>query len=260
MLGYDVQDGFALITLNRPEVLNAFDDDLGGAALDAVQRAAGDDGVRCIVITGAGRAFCAGEDLGALADDYKRGEAAPLGDILVRRYNPLVRALLAAPKPVVAAVNGIAAGAGVSLAMACDFRIASEHARFAVAFVNVGLVPDSGLLWFLTRAVGYSKAFELAATGATIGAQDALSMGLVNRVETAENFETAWRRWAGDLARGPTRALALTKALAAGATTQSLDDQLEDEVAAQTVAGDTADHLEGVTAFFDKRFPDFRGR
>ncbi len=162
VLSYEVEDGVALTTLQRPEVLNAFNDDLGRELLDAVRRAAEDDGVRCIVITGSGRAFSAGEDLGALSDSYEKGEVPALGRTLVDRYNPLIRAVRAARKPVVAAVNGVAAGAGASLALACDFRIASEHAKLVLAFIKAGLVPDSGAVWFLSRMVGWARAWNLA--------------------------------------------------------------------------------------------------
>ena len=257
---YDVEDAVAVITLDRPDVLNAFDDALGKDALDAVRKAAADPVVRCVVITGAGRAFSSGEDLGALAGSYERGEAPPLGDTLVNRYNPLIRAIRSTPKPVVAALNGVAAGAGASIALACDFRIASDKAKLVLAFIKVGLVPDSGAVWLLSKMVGAAKAWELAALGDPVSATDALSMGLVTRVVAPEEFEGAWRSFAGELARGPTRGYSLTKSLVAAAATQSLDDQLEIEVEAQTEAGSTEDHLEGVQAFLSKRPPNFQGR
>jgi 2-(1,2-epoxy-1,2-dihydrophenyl)acetyl-CoA isomerase len=258
-LGFEVDDGVAVITLDRPEVLNAFDDELGAAALDAVSRAAEDDGVRCIVITGAGRAFCAGEDLGALAAGYQRGEAPKLGRILAERYNPLIRAIRAAPKPVVGALNGVAAGAGASLALACDFRIASERAKIVIAFVKVGLVPDSGAVWFLAKIVGTAKAWELSAGGDPMDAAEALRLGLVGRVVPVDDFEDAWRSFAASLAQGPTRAYALTKSLVDSASHCSLDDQLDLEIEAQSEAGATADHVEGVQAFLAKRPPRFTG-
>lgn len=259
-LGYDVTDGMAVITLDRPEVLNAFNDELGHAALEAVEKAAGDDGVRCIVITGAGRAFSSGEDLGALAEGYQSGASAPLGNILVDRYNPLIRAIASAPKPVVAAVNGVAAGAGASIALACDFRIASEKARLVLAFIKVGLVPDSGAIWFLTKLVGAAKAWELAALGEPVSADEALRLNLVNRVAPLDEFADAWRSFAGELASGPTRAYALTKRLLRSAMESSLDDQLDLEGELQAEAGRTQDHLEGVQAFLAKRAPRFEGR
>jgi 2-(1,2-epoxy-1,2-dihydrophenyl)acetyl-CoA isomerase len=225
-----------------------------------VEKAAADDEVRCIVLTGAGRAFSSGEDLGALAGTYERGEVPPLGDTLVRRYNPLIRAIRAAEKPVVAAVNGVAAGAGASVALACDYRIATDKAKLVLAFIKVGLVPDSGGLWFLAQMVGTSRAWELAASGRPVGAAEAQELGLFHQVVPAEDFDDSWRSFAGDLAAGPTRAFALTKKLLADATEVSLDAQLDAEVDAQSAAGGTADHLEGVQAFLQKRPPKFQGR
>jgi 2-(1,2-epoxy-1,2-dihydrophenyl)acetyl-CoA isomerase len=257
---YSISDGVGVIVLNRPDVLNAFDDELGFQMLDAVEKASADDGVRCIVITGAGRAFCSGEDLGALAGTYERGETPPLGKTLTDRYNPLIRALRSAPKPVVAAVNGVAAGAGVSLALACDYRIAVENSKFVLAFIKAGLVPDSGAVWFLSRSIGEARALELAASGRPVSAREALDLGLVQEVVTPEDFEARWKELASERATGPTKALALTKALVYGASERSLDDQLDVEVEAQSEAGRTADHLEGVQAFLGKRAPKFEGR
>ena len=259
MLEYEVSDGVGLIRFNRPDVLNAFNDELGYAALDAVSSAADDDSVRCIVITGAGRAFSSGEDLGTLADGYRAGEVPDLGETLVKRYNPLIRAIRSAPKPVVAAVNGVAAGAGASVAFACDFRIASAKAKFVLAFIGVGLVPDSGAIWFLTKMVGTAKAWELAATGAPMSAEEALRLGVVTKVAALDDFEAAWQEFAAQLAAGPTRAYALTKTLANMAIDRSLVEQLDAEVSMQTEAGKTVDHLEGVQAFLEKRPPNFQG-
>lgn len=256
---YESTNGVGIVTLDRPEVLNAFDDDLGFAVLDAVRKASDDSSVRCIVITGAGRAFSSGEDLGALQADYESGAAPPLGNTLTNRYNPLIRAVRSAPKPVLAAINGVAAGAGASLALACDYRIASEKAKLVLAFVKVGLVPDSGGVWFLTRMIGASRAWELAATGDPLSAEDAAACGIVHRLAPVDEFEAAWRAWAEELAAGPTRAYALTKQLVNNATAATLDEQLDLEVEAQTEAGATADHLEGVQAFLGKRRPEFKG-
>jgi 2-(1,2-epoxy-1,2-dihydrophenyl)acetyl-CoA isomerase len=257
---YEAQEAVAVITLDRPDVLNAFDDTLGIELLDAVKKASDDPDIRCIVLTGAGRAFSSGEDLGALADTYESGQAPDLGQTLVNRYNPLIRAIRSAPKPVVAAINGVAAGAGASIALACDFKIASEKAKLVLAFIKVGLIPDSGALWFLTKSLGAARAFELGATGEPIDAQQALAWGLVTRVAAVDEFEGAWRSFAAELAAGPTRAFALTKELVNSATDRNLDDQLEAEVHAQTEAGKTDDHLEGVQAFLGKRSPKFEGR
>ncbi|MEA2477136.1 MAG: 2-(1,2-epoxy,2-dihydrophenyl)acetyl-CoA isomerase [Actinomycetota bacterium] len=258
-LGYEVDDAVAVITLDRPDVLNAFDDDLGTATLAAVAEASSDDSVRCIVITGSGRGFSAGEDLGALQEGYRAGSVPELGSTLVERYNPLIRAIRNAPKPVVAAVNGVAAGAGASVALACDFRIASEHAKLVIAFVKVGLVPDSGALWFLTRMIGESRTWALAATGDPVGADRCLELGIFHEVHAADVFEKEWRARAAMIAEGPTVSYALTKSLLHQAAEVTLDDQLEAEVLGQAKAGRSADHLEGVQAFLEKRAPKFGG-
>ena len=257
---FDVADGVATIRLDRPDVLNAFNDEMGDAVLEAMQKASSDEGVRCIVLTGAGRAFSSGEDLAALVDGYKSGDVPNLGQTLVNRYNPLIRTIRSAPKPVLAAINGVAAGAGASIALACDFRIATSKAKLILAFIKVGLVPDSGGVWFLSRMVGAATAWRLAATGDPVDAAQALELGLVDRVVEPDDFENAWREWAAELAAGPTRAYALTKELVNSSTEVGLHDQLDREVRAQTEAGLSADHLEGVRAFLDKRPPHFEGR
>jgi 2-(1,2-epoxy-1,2-dihydrophenyl)acetyl-CoA isomerase len=172
----------------------------------------------------------------------------------------LIRALRNAPKPVVAAVNGVAAGAGASIALACDHRIASDKAKFVIAFMKVGLVPDSGAVWFLSKMIGEARAMDLAASGRPVGADEALALGLVNEVVAADELEARWRAVAAELASGPTRAYALTKRLVHDASERSLDDQLDAEVHAQSEAGKTTDHLEGVRAFLGKRPPSFEGR
>ena len=258
-LDYEFGDGVAVITLNRPDVLNAFNDELGNQVVEAVNKAAWDEAVRCIVITGAGRAFSSGEDLGALAEGYKAGEVPDLGRTLLERYNSLIRAVRAAPKSVVAAVNGVAAGAGASLALACDFRIASEHAKLVLAFIKVGLVPDSGAVWFLANMVGTARAWELAATGDPLSGDEALRLGLFSKLVPAADFDATWRSFAADLAAGPTLAYALTKRLVYGAPDRTLDEQLDEEVDCQGEAGRTADHLEGTQAFLVKRRPTFTG-
>ena len=255
-----VADGVAVLTLDRQETLNAFDDALGSEFLEAVAGAAADDSVRCIVITGAGRAFSAGEDLGALQSTYASGRTPPLGDTLVNRYNPTIKAITEAPKPVIAAVNGVAAGAGASIALACDYRIASENAKLVLAFVHAGLVPDSGAIWFLTRMVGSARAVHHALTGDAIDARSGRELGIFDEVVEADAFQDAWKDAAERLASGPTRAYALIKELAFAASAGSLEEQLLLEVKAQTEAGGTADHMEGVKAFLEKRKPRFQGR
>ena len=252
--------GVAILTLNRPDVLNAFNDDLGHALRLAVEECARDESVRCIVITGAGRAFCSGEDLSPLKGVYEQGQAPDLGNTIADRYNPLIRSIRSAPKPVVAAVNGVAAGAGASLALACDFRIAAERAKLLFAFVKVGLVPDSGGVWFLANMIGTANTWQLASSGEPLGAERAAAMGVFDKVLPPDDFEPGWRSFAAKLAAGPTRAYALTKTLVHSAPDRTLEEQLELEIEAQTTAGKTSDHLEGVQAFFDKRPPNFEGR
>lgn len=259
-IDYSLTDGVGIAVLNRPDVLNAFDDDLGFQLLDVVEKVAADASVRCFVITGSGRAFCSGEDLGALAGTYERGESPPLGRTLTDRYNPLIRALRSMPKPVIAAINGVAAGAGVSLALACDHRIAVENAKLVLAFIKVGLVPDSGAVWFLTKMIGEARTMDLATSGRPVGAAEALELGILHEVVPSDDFENRWRAAAAELASGPTRAFALTKSLVYGASERPLSDQLDLEVEAQSEAGRTADHLEGVQAFLGKRAARFEGR
>lgn len=259
-LDVSVDDGAAVVTLNRPDVLNSFDDAMGSKLVEAIRVLSEDETVRCIAITGAGRAFSAGEDLGALRESYAAGQTPELGRTLVERYNPLIRAVRGAPKPVVAAVNGVAAGAGASLALACDLRVASERAKLSIAFIKVGLVPDSGAVWFLSKMIGTAATMRLAATGDVIDAAEAHRLGLFDEVVAADDFEDRWRSSVKELARGPTRAFALTKKLVEFAAEHTLDEQLDEEVHAQTAAGRTSDHIEGVTAFFEKRSPSFTGR
>lgn len=247
------------ITLNRPDVLNAFNDDLTTELSDALKAAERDADVRVIVITGAGRAFSSGQDLGDLKKKYVPGYVPALGDDLRRRYNPIIRRIREMEKPVIAAVNGVAAGAGCSLALACDMRIASEHASFIEVFINVGLVPDSGSTWTLTRLVGMGKAFEMCTLGSKVDAEEALRLGLVNQVVPADELVDAAYKVAGRLASLPSKAIGLTKRLLNASYDNDLAAQLEAEAYVQETAGKTADHFEGVTAFLEKRTPQFKG-
>lgn len=249
---YEVSDGVAVITLNRPDRLNAFSRQMHLDLSACLREAARDPEVRALVVTGAGRAFCAGQDL----DEFDHGTVA---DLVRERYNPLILSLRRLEKPVVAAVNGVAAGAGMSLALACDLRIASDRASFTTAFARIGLVPDSGLSYFLPRLVGTGRAAELCLLGERVDARQALELGLVNRVVPEAEFPAAWRDWAGRLARGP-RSLGYMKQLLAHAPQATLEEQLEHEAWLQGLAGATEDAQEGVRAFREKREPRFRGR
>ncbi len=247
------------IRLNRPDVLNAFNNALLADLSKALREAEKDATVRILVITGAGRAFCSGQDLADVADRYKSADPIELGSHLREKYNPVILKLRTMEKPIIAAVNGVAAGAGASLALACDFRIAAESASFIQAFINVGLVPDSGSTFMLPRLVGFSRALELALTGRKVTAADALQMGLVNQVVPDAELAPSTMRLAERLAGVPPKGLALTKRAINAAWTNDLAIQLDYEAMLQTTAGQTHDHREGIRAFLEKRPPTFTG-
>ena len=257
---YETSGGVATITLNRPDALNALNQTLIEELQHALAAAADDAEIRCVVLTGAGRGFCAGADLAQLEDAYKAGEPPALGDTLRARYHPVVLPIVTMEKPVVAAVNGVAAGAGASIALACDFRIASDKAKFFQAFVKVGLVPDSGSTYFLPRLLGIAKATELAMLGEIVGADEALRIGMVTKVVPADDLEKETKAFADRLASGPTRSYALTKKALRFGAVQDLENTLEYEADLQNQIALTADHLEGVKAFMEKREPRFEGR
>jgi 2-(1,2-epoxy-1,2-dihydrophenyl)acetyl-CoA isomerase len=241
------------ITLNRPDVLNAFNRALHAALRDALKEAR-DPEVRAVILTGAGRGFSAGQDL------KEFGEAGDVSEALRQSYHPNVLAIRALEKPVIAAVNGAAAGAGLSFACACDFRIASDAASFVPAFINIGLVPDSGGTFFVTRLVGQARAFEWFATGRRLSAGEAHQWGVVNEVVEHDALAERAAAFAAELAAMPTRGIGMTKRLFDRAPTASLEDQLEWEAQLQTAATGTADFREGVDAFLEKRDPNFQGR
>src|SRR4051794_11907142 len=240
------------ITLNRPDVLNAFDDAMH-EALGAALAQARDDAVRAVVITGAGRGFCVGQDVSALTDPDS------IGALLRRRYHPNILALRALGKPVIAAVNGDAAGAGLALAAACDVRICSRTAVFVPAFVSLGLVPDSGATYFLTRILGPARALEWMASGRRLSADDALAWGLISELVEVDGLADRVAALADELAALPTAAIGLHKQLFEAARGNTLADQLELEASLQVVAAGTADFAEGLGAFRDKRPPRFSG-
>ena len=251
----DADSGVATLTLNRPDALNALTVPMKQAVLAALRRVERDKAVRAVILTGAGRAFCAGQDL----RERLQPDAAPLGVEVRERYNPIIRAMRSMPKPIVGAINGVAAGAGASIAMACDLRIASDAASFALAFGRVGLVPDSGATWFLPRLVGGTRAAELALLGDSVSAGDAVRLGLVGRVVPADQLGTEARSVAARLAAGAPRAIALTKRALNAAWERDLDAALDYEAHLQDMAGRTKDHAEGLAAFMEKRQPRFTG-
>lgn len=252
---FEVSDAIATITLDRPDALNALTVTMKHELLAAFRAVARDRSIRAVVLTGAGRAFCAGQDL----KERLQPDAAPLAAELRERYNPIIRAMRALDQPIVGAVNGVAAGAGASLAFACDLRLASDTASFLLAFGRIGLVPDSGATWLLPRLVGPAKAAELALLGETLSAADAERFGLVARVVAPDELATEARAVAARLAALAPRALALTKHALQRAWSVDLDDALEDEAWRQGIAGASADHAEGLAAFLDKRPPRFTG-
>lgn len=251
----DVQDNIATITLNRPDVYNAFNDPLSYELQDALKQAERDPAVRVVVLTGAGKAFCSGQDLKAAMDGGKRS----LSDSLHKRYNPIIRAIRNMPKPVICKLNGIAAGAGCSLALACDLVIASETAAMVEIFINIALVLDSGSSYFLPRAVGYHRAFELATKATKLSATEAQELGLVNKVVKAEELDAAVQAEAAFYANAPTKAIALLKKMLTKGMTENLDAALDYEAYCQEIAGNTADNREGIQAFLEKRKPEFKG-
>jgi 2-(1,2-epoxy-1,2-dihydrophenyl)acetyl-CoA isomerase len=242
------------ITLNRPDVFNAFNAALHAHLHEALGEAA-DPGIRAVVITGAGRGFCSGQDL-------KEFQEMPesIRERLESTYHPNIRLIRGLEKPVIAAVNGPCAGAGLSLAAACDIRIASDAANFVPGFIGIGLVPDSGGSWFIHRLLGFARAFEWMTSNRKLTAAEAHAWGLVSEVAEAENFEARTAELAAEYAARPTRGIGLTKRLFEHAYTASLDEQLELEAALQQDATGTADFAEGVTAFLEKRPPQFRGK
>ena len=254
-LRYEVDEGVATLTLDRADALNALTVQLKRDLLAAFRAAGRDRAVRAVILTGSGRAFCAGQDL----RERLEPEAAPLEVELRERYNPIVMAMRDLPKPIVGAINGVAAGAGASLALACDLRIAADTATFALAFGRVGLVPDSGATWLLPRLVGPALAAEMALANRTLSAADAERAGLVSRVVPAADLPAAARELALQIAAGAPLAVALTKRALWRALESRFAETLEYEADAQGVAGRTADHREGVAAFLQKRQPRFTG-
>jgi len=252
---YEKQNGVATITLNRPQSLNAFIPQMNQEVLQALKESERDQEVRCVMVTGAGRAFCAGQDLKGRTPEQK----GSLGASLREKYNPMIRQIRQMETIVIAAVNGVAAGAGCNFALACDLRLASEEAKFIQSFVRVSLAPDSGGSFILPRLVGLSKAMELLLLGDTVDAKEAQRIGLVARVFPGAEFAASARSIAEQVARAP-RGIGLIKRAVNHANLTNLESDLEYEAQLQEIAGRSADYDEGVKAFLEKRTPLFTGK
>ena len=253
---YRNQEGVATISLNRPEVYNALNDEITFELQDVFREVGKDESVRVVVLTGEGKAFCAGQDLKASSSAGKRS----FMDSLHKRYNPIVRAMRSLPKPVICRLNGVAAGAGCSLALACDMIIASDEATLIEVFINIGLVPDSGSSFFLPRLAGMAKAFELCTMGSKIKADEALSLGLINRCVNAAQLDSVVKEYTDYYASAPTKSIGLIKKMLNKSTHATLDEMLDYEAYCQEIAGSSDDYREGVAAFIDKRKPRFSGK
>lgn len=258
LLTSDVND-VRTLTLNRPDAFNSLTNELKDALVAALEAVAADDAVRAVVLTGAGKAFCAGQDLKEHVAALQAGQAR-LWDTVEKHYNPIVRALAEMPKPVIAAVNGMAAGAGASFSYACDLRIAAESSKFLMAFANVGLTADSGASWTLPRLIGYGRAMEMMLLAKPVTARRALEIGMVTEVVADEEVLRSAQALAERMAAGPTTAYGTIKAALRVAAAADLPTALVNEGKGQEFAGSTADHRESVEAFVAKRPPVFTGR
>ena len=256
---YDVQDAVATITFNRPGAMNSLDRATKDALLDSVRRAAYDPGVRCVVLTGTGRAFCVGQDLREHAASLEEQPLQEVWSTVERHFTPIATTIATMPKPVIAAVNGVAAGAGMSLVMVCDLRIAADTASFNTAFTGIGLSCDTGCSWTLPRLVGPTKAMELLLMPRSIDAAAALGLGLVSSVVPADDLASEASRLAGQLAHGATVAYAAVKQAVAYSATHSLVDSLGFEGQMMAVTGATTDHRNAVKSFLAKEKPTFEG-
>jgi 2-(1,2-epoxy-1,2-dihydrophenyl)acetyl-CoA isomerase len=257
---HEVRDGVATITLNRPDAMNGLDIATKEALLGAVREAAQDDAVRCVVLTGSGRAFCVGQDLKEHITILESSDSESLFRTVEEHYNPIVTALATMPKPVVAAVNGVAAGAGASLAFACDFRVLTESAGFNLAFTGVALSCDTGSSWTLPRLVGRAKALELLYFPRTISSAESLELGLATTVVAAEEFEGEVAQLAGRLANGPTVSYGAIRRSVEFSAAHGFAESLEFEGSMMTLTGGTEDHRNAVSAFVAKEKPVYRGR
>lgn len=255
-LQYDLNGGVLTVTMNRPDVFNAFNEQMKKDMNDALKEAEKNPAVRCLVIRGAGeKAFCSGQDL-----KEHGASKRSLKESLERSYNPMIRRIRTIEKPVIGMINGVAAGAGCSLALACDMRIMSTSAKLIEVFIRIALVPDSGSHWFLPRLAGMARAFEYCATGRDVAAEEALQVGLVNRIAPPAELEAMTMELARSFAEGPTKTYGLIKRTLNKALVSDLDSLLDYEAYVQQIASETEDHKEGVKAFLEKRKAQFKGQ
>ncbi len=257
-IGYEVSEGVAVLTLNRPETLNSFTVNMHEEVRSAMKDVRTNKEIRCLVITGAGRGFCAGQDLNDRAVKATN-EAPDLGDSVEKYYNPFVRGIMTLDKPVICAVNGIAAGAGASIALACDIVIAARSAAFAQVFCKIGLVPDSGGTWNLPRALGLPRAKGLALLGDKLSAEKAEAWGMIWQVVDDEELMPEATKMAAHFASQPTKGLAMIKKMLNDSFSTPMHQQLETEKEAMRTLGQSHDYKEGVAAFMEKRKPNFKG-
>lgn len=251
-----IKNGVGILTFNRPEKFNSFNQSLSFALQKALDELEQDDTVRCIVLTGEGKAFCAGQDLAEATDP----NGPPLQSIVKKHYNPIITRIRKIEKPIIAAVNGVAAGAGANIALACDIVIAKQSAKFIQAFSAIGLIPDSGGTFFLPRLVGMQKALSLMITGDRIGAEEAEKMNMIYKAVEDDNFTIFITEFSERIAKMPTKGIGLTKRAVNASFENSLTQQLNLEEELQTLAGSTKDFKEGTTAFLEKRKPNFKGQ
>lgn len=251
----DINRGVATLTLNRPDVFNAFNEQQSYDVIDAFKKIEKDKSVRVVILTGAGKAFCSGQDLKSIAGAKNRS----LSDSLYKRYNPMIKAMRNLPLPIICKLNGVAAGAGCSLALASDMIIASENASLIEVFINVGLVLDSGSSYFLPRLVGSARAFEMSTMGSKVSTAQALEWGMINKVVKHEDLDAETMKVAEYYANAPTKAIALMKKMLNKSFHSDLDTMLEYEAYCQEIAGRTDDYKEGVASFNEKRKPIFKG-
>jgi len=256
----DITEGVGTVTINRPDHLNSLDGPTKDALRDTLAQVAADPAVRAVVLTGSGKGFCVGQDLRELVQQISDGlTAEEIFATVAKHYTPICTTLATMPKPVIAGVNGVAAGAGASMAFACDFRIGSDAARFNLAFTAIGLSPDTGASWNLPRLVGKAKALELLMMPETVGADQALELGLLTKVVPAAEYEDALRGFAARLAAGPTVAYGAVRRLLDFSATRTLEETLDLEGQLIAKTGGTRDHANAVQSFLAKREPEFTG-